>query len=105
MSLPRPVLLRFARAGVVMWGAVHVALFLMGMRGFSVVTHVLVVALVPILAYVDVRASEESVLDGDLAIGPRSLVGVALVVATALEVAAALALGPLAGTTALEPPF
>lgn len=97
--------MRLVRASALLWGAVHFALLVLGLRRFTLSLHLAVVALVLALAFVDLRANRENVLYADLAIRPRAVVWVVLVVAAGLELAGALAVGALGGMPPMELPF
>jgi hypothetical protein len=105
VKLPRAIAMRLAREAVLLWGAVHLVVLLLGVRRFTLAAHVGVVALVLLLTFVDLRATKEHVLYADLAIGPRPVFGVVLVVAAALEVLATLAVAALIGVAPMELPF
>ncbi len=105
MRLPRPVATRLVRSAFLLWGAVHLVVLLLGARRLTLATHVAVVGLVLILAFVDLRVTREHVLYADLAIGPRTVFVVVLAVAGALELVATLAVGALIGVSPMEPLF
>ena len=105
MRLPRPVATRLVRSAFLLWGAVHLIVLLLGVRRLTLAAHVAVVALVLLLAFVDLRVTREHVLYADLAIGPRTVFFVVLAVAGVLELVATLAVGALIGTAPLEPFF
>jgi hypothetical protein len=85
--LPRALLFRLVRTVVVVWIAARAALMVLaivrlsplGIAGFSL--------LIPVLTRLDIRASSEHLFHGNLAIRPRQVSLIALVVAFVLTLA------------------
>jgi hypothetical protein len=101
--LPASVALRLVRATVIFWFAVHALTFLLGFRDLTPATHAAVIGIVMVLAYLDLRATNERLLYADLGIGPAHVFGTVLTVAVLLEVAASYALAGLVWPGTTEP--
>lgn len=105
MRLPSSVAVRLVRVTVFFWAGVHAVAFLLGLQDPALATRALLVAVVMVLAFLDLRATNERILYANLAIGAHAVIAVVLVVAVVLEAAAVWVLANLVPPGFLELPF
>jgi hypothetical protein len=85
--LPRAILFRLVRTVVLVWIAARAALMVLGIVSLAPLGIAGFVLLIPLLTWLDIRASSEHLFHGNLGIQPRQVSLIALAVALVLTLA------------------
>ena len=95
VMLPRAILVRLVRTVVFVWVAARAALMVLGIVSLAPLGIAGFVLLIPVLTWLDIKASSERLFQGNLAIQPRQVSLIALAVALVLTLALETALAAL----------
>ena len=101
--LPRAILVRLVRTATFVWVAARAALMVLGIVRLSPLGIAGLLLLIPVLTWLDIKVSSEHVFQGNLAVMPRHVSLIALVVAFVLTLTLEAALAALSIRMPPEP--